>query len=86
MAQLAEDSQCRFEELACAGRVCGLRKDEAELKGAIRFSEARSDGAEQLDRALVGVGGQPEVAGARVDEPEAVPRVRLAIVVRRVLQ
>jgi hypothetical protein len=86
MAQLAEDPQGRFEEVACAGRVSGVREDEAELEGAIRFSEARSDGAEQLDRSLVGVGGQPEVAGARVDEPEAVPRVGLAIVVRRVLQ
>ena len=43
VSQLAEDSQCRFEEVACAGRVPGLREDEAKLEGAFRFSVARSD-------------------------------------------
>jgi hypothetical protein len=86
VSQLAEDSQCRFEEVAGAGRVPGLREDEAKLEGAFRFSVTRSDGAEQLDRTLVSAGGQPEAAGARVDEPEAVPRVGLAVAVRRVLK
>jgi hypothetical protein len=43
VSQLAEDPQCRFEEVACAGRVPGLREDEAKLEGALRFSVARSD-------------------------------------------
>jgi hypothetical protein len=43
VSQLAEDSQRRFEEMACAGLVPGLREDEAKLEGAFRFSVARSD-------------------------------------------
>jgi hypothetical protein len=43
VSQLAEDSQCRSEEVACAGRVPGLRQDEAKLEGAFRLSVVRSD-------------------------------------------
>ena len=38
VSQLAEDSQCRFEEVTCAGLVPGLLEDEAKPDGVQRES------------------------------------------------